>query len=70
MPANEKDMGFMKNGALMDSEYPRLDNNDVYLYQHILERFMERNAITAGPQIAMLACLCAQARRANNAQTD
>lgn len=72
MPPKEKDPQQMnpnrhfRRADLPDHEMPQLDDNDVWLYQHVLEAFLERlSPGTCGRQKAMLACLCAQARREN-----
>lgn len=50
----------------MDFEFPQLEDNDVWLYQVELERFIKRSCPDNmnGRYLAMLRTVCAQARRA------
>lgn len=53
---------------MLDSEYTQLEDNDCWMYQMEIERFIERMAPGMGGKYRyMVQALAAQARR-NNAQ--
>ena len=68
-PLSEQSEAHRYSGA--DDDFPKLDDNDVWLYQLTLEAFIRRNSGGMGDrQMAMLRTLCAQARRANYTDGD
>lgn len=65
MEPNEK-TGLVKPRVALDSEYPQLSDNDVWLYQLELQHHIRVSTAGAGSRYqAMLILLCAQARRCN-----